>query len=159
MKMRVLVIMFVVFLLTLSVGYGALSTELNIGGDLVVKAERVAKIIDVTEINVVNSNTKNISFENNRLFGNVTFSDVMESSVTYQVKFSNNTDKNLYLKEIINNGSINLNYVLDNMGINQVVNAGDTVSFNITFSLNNGIPADEIIDLEFNFLEYVSVES
>lgn len=159
MKMRVLVIMFVVFLLTLSVGYGALSTELNIGGDLVVKAERVAKIIDVTELNGVNSNTKNISFENNRLFGNVTFSDVMESSVTYQIKFSNNTDKNLYLKEIINNGSINLNYVLDNMGVNQVVNAGDTVSFNITFSLNNGIPADEIIDLEFNFLEYINVES
>jgi hypothetical protein len=150
---------FVVFLLTLSVGYGALSTELNIGGDLVVKAERVAKIIDVTELNGVNSNTKNISFENNRLFGNVTFSDVMESSVTYQIKFSNNTDKNLYLKEIINNGSINLNYVLDNMGVNQVVNAGDTVSFNITFSLNNGIPADEIIDLEFNFLEYINVES
>jgi hypothetical protein len=159
MKMRVLVIMFVVFLLTLSVGYGALSTELNIGGDLVVKAERVAKIIDVTELNGVNSNTKNISFENNRLFGNVTFSDVMESSVTYQIKFSNNTDKNLYLKEIINNGSINLNYVLDNMGVNQVINAGDTVSFNITFSLNNGIPADEIIDLEFNFLEYINVES
>ena len=159
MKMRVLVIMFVVFLLTLSVGYGALSTELNIGGDLVVKAERAAKIIDVTELNGVNSNTKNISFENNRLFGNVTFSDVMESSVTYQIKFSNNTDKNLYLKEIINNGSINLNYVLDNMGVNQVVNAGDTVSFNITFSLNNGIPADEIIDLEFNFLEYINVES
>lgn len=159
MKMRVLVIMFVVFLLTLSVGYGALSTELNIGGDLVVKAERIAKIIDVTELNGVNSNTKNVSFENNRLFGNVTFSDVMESSVTYQIKFSNNTDKNLYLKEIINNGSINLNYVLDNMGVNQVVNAGDTVSFNITFSLNNGIPADEIIDLEFNFLEYINVES
>ena len=159
MKMRVLVIMFVVFLLTLSVGYGALSTELNIGGDLVVKAERVAKIIDVTELNGVNSNTKNISFENNRLFGNVTFSDVMESSVTYQIKFSNNTDKNLYLKEIINNGSINLNYVLDNMGVNQVINAGDTVSFNITFSLNNGIPEDEIIDLEFNFLEYINVES
>ena len=159
MKMRVLVIMFVVFLLTLSVGYGALSTELNIGGDLVVKAERVAKIIDVTELNGVNSNTKNISFENNRLFGNVTFSDVMESSVTYQIKFSNNTDKNLYLKEIINNGSINLNYVLDNMGVNQVINAGDTVSFNITFSLNNGIPADEIIDLEFNFLEYINFES
>jgi hypothetical protein len=126
---------------------------------LVVKAERVAKIIDVTELNGVNSNTKNISFENNRLFGNVTFSDVMESSVTYQIKFSNNTDKNLYLKEIINNGSINLNYVLDNMGVNQVINAGDTVSFNITFSLNNGIPADEIIDLEFNFLEYINVES
>ena len=159
MKMRVLVIMFVVFLLTLSVGYGALSTELNIGGDLVVKAERVAKIIDVTELNGVNSNTKNISFENNRLFGNVTFSDVTESSVTYQIKFSNNTDKNLYLKEIINNGSINLNYVLDNMGVNQVINAGDTVSFNITFSLNNGMPADEIIDLEFNFLEYINVES
>ena len=159
MKMRVLVIMFVVFLLTLSVGYGALSTELNIGGDLVVKAERVAKIIDVTELNGVNSNTKNISFENNRLFGNVTFSDVTESSVTYQIKFSNNTDKNLYLNEIINNGSINLNYVLDNMGVNQVINAGDTVSFNITFSLNNGIPADEIIDLEFNFLEYINVES
>jgi hypothetical protein len=45
------------------------------------------------------------------------------------------------------------------MGVNQVINAGDTVSFNITFSLNNGIPADEIIDLEFNFLEYINVES
>lgn len=159
MKMRVLVIMFVVFLLTLSVGYGALSTELNIGGDLVVKAERVAKIIEVKEVDGVNSNTKNISFEKYRLFGNVTFSDVTESSVTYQIKFSNNTDKNLYLKEVINNGSINLNYVLENMAINEVINAGDTVSFNITFSLNNGIPSDEIIDLEFNFLEYVSVEN
>ena len=159
MKIRVLVIMFVVFLLTLSVGYGALSTELNIGGDLIVKAERVAKITDVKEIDGVNSNTKNIGYEDNKIIGTVTFSDEMESSVTYQVKYSNNTDKNLYLKEIINEGSINLNYVLDNMGINQIINAGDVVTFNITFSLNNGIPADEIIDLEFNFLEYVSDEN
>lgn len=159
MKIRVLVIMFVVFLLTLSVGYGALSTELNIGGDLIVKAERVAKITAIKEIDGVNSNTKNIGYEDNKIIGTVTFSDVIESSVTYQVKFSNNTDKNLYLKEIINEGSINLNYVLENMGINQVINAGDVVTFNITFSLNSGIPADEIIDLEFSFLEYVSVEN
>ena len=146
---------FVVFLLTLSVGYGALSTELNIGGDLVVKVERKAQIYEVNEVESFNGVTKSISFEDNKVFGNVSFEDEVSSDVTYQVRFRNNTDKDVILNDIISNTSINVDYEFIDVGKGTIVEAGDSVSFMIKLSLNSGIVSTESFEFVLEFSEYV----
>ena len=155
MKIRVLVLVFVVFLLTLSVGYGALSTELNIGGDLVVKTERKAQIYEVNEVESFNVITNNVSYEDNKIYGSALFNDVADSSVTYLIKFRNNTDKDVVVNGITSNGSINLNYEFIDLDVGSVIKAGDLISFKVKLSLNSGIVATENFEFVFDIQEYI----
>lgn len=155
MKIRVLVLVFVVFLLTLSVGYGALSTELNIGGDLVVKAERKAQIYEVNEVESFNVITNNVSYEDNKVYGSALFNDVIDSSVTYLIKFRNNTGKDVVVNGITSNGSINLNYEFVDLDVGSVIKAGDLISFKVKLSLNSGVVAAENFEFVFDIQEYI----
>lgn len=155
MKIRVLVLVFVVFLLTLSVGYGALSTELNIGGDLVVKADRKAQIYEIDEVESFNVVTNGVSFEDDKIFGSALFNDVADSNVTYLIKFRNNTDKDIVINNITSNGSINLNYEFIDLNIGSVIKAGDLISFKVKLSLNSGVVATENFEFVFDIQEYI----
>lgn len=155
MKIRVLVLVFVVFLLTLSVGYGALSTELNIGGDLVVKADRKAQIYEIDEVESFNVVTNGVSFEDDKIFGSALFNDAVDSNVTYLIKFRNNTDKDIVINNITSNGSINLNYEFIDLDIGSVIKAGDLISFKIKLSLNSGVVATENFEFVFDIQEYI----
>lgn len=155
MKIRVLVLVFVVFLLTLSVGYGALSTELNIGGDLVVKADRKAQIYEIVEVESFNVVTNGVSFEDDKIFGSALFNDVADSNVTYLIKFRNNTDKDIVINNITSNGSINLNYEFIDLDIGSVIKAGDLISFKVKLSLNSGVVATENFEFVFDIQEYI----
>ena len=155
MKIRVLVLVFVVFLLTLSVGYGALSTELNIGGDLVVKADRKAQIYEIDEVESFNVVTNGVSFEDDKIFGSALFNDVADSNVTYLIKFRNNTDKDIVINNITSNGSINLNYEFIDLIIGSVIKAGDLISFKVKLSLNSGVVATENFEFVFDIQEYI----
>jgi hypothetical protein len=155
MKIRVLVLVFVVFLLTLSVGYGALSTELNIGGDLVVKADRKAQIYEIDEVENFNVVTNGVSFEDDKIFGSALFNDVVDSNVTYLIKFRNNTDKDIVINNITSNGSINLNYEFIDLNIGSVIKAGDLISFKVKLSLNSGVVATENFEFVFDIQEYI----
>lgn len=155
MKIRVLVLVFVVFLLTLSVGYGALSTELNIGGDLVVKADRKAQIYEIDEVENFNVVTNGVSFEDDKIFGSALFNDVADSNVTYLIKFRNNTDKDIVINNITSNGSINLNYEFIDLNIGSVIKAGDLISFKVKLSLNSGVVATENFEFVFDIQEYI----
>ena len=155
MKIRVLVLVFVVFLLTLSVGYGALSTELNIGGDLVVKADRKAQIYEIDEVESFNVVTNGVSFEDDKIFGSALFNDVVDSNVTYLIKFRNNTDKDIVINNITSNGSINLNYEFIDLNIGSVIKAGDLISFKVKLSLNSGVVATENFEFVFDIQEYI----
>lgn len=146
---------FVVFLLTLSVGYGALSTELNIGGDLVVKVERKAQIYEVNEVDNFNVITNSVSYEDNKIYGNALFNDVVDSNVTYQIKFRNNTDKDVIINNVVSNGSINLNYEFSNFENGMVIKSGDLVSFKVKLNLNSGIVANENFEFVFDIQEFV----
>lgn len=155
MKIRVLVLVFVVFLLTLSVGYGALSTELNIGGDLVVKADRKAQIYEINEVENFNVVTNSVSFEENKIYGSALFNDAVDSNVTYLIKFRNNTDKDVVVNAITSNGSINLNYEFINLDVGSVIKAGDLISFKVKLSLNSGVVATENFEFVFDIQEYI----
>jgi len=155
MKIRVLVLVFVVFLLTLSVGYGALSTELNIGGDLVVKADRKAQIYEIDEVESFNVVTNGVSFEDDKIFGSALFNDAVDSNVTYLIKFRNNTDKDIVINNITSNGSINLNYEFIDLNIGSVIKAGDLISFKVKLSLNSGVVATENFEFVFDIQEYI----
>ena len=155
MKIRVLVLVFVVFLLTLSVGYGALSTELNIGGDLVVKTDRKAQIYEIDEVENFNVVTNGVSFEDDKIFGSALFNDVVDSNVTYLIKFRNNTDKDIVINNITSNGSINLNYEFIDLDIGSVIKAGDLISFKVKLSLNSGVVATENFEFVFDIQEYI----
>lgn len=146
---------FVVFLLTLSVGYGALSTELNIGGDLVVKVERKAQIYEVNEVDNFNVITNSVSYEDDKVYGNALFNDVVDSNVTYQIKFRNNTDKDVIINDVVSNGSINLNYEFSNFENGMVIKSGDLVSFKVKLSLNSSIVANENFEFVFDIQEFV----
>ena len=146
---------FVVFLLTLSVGYGALSTELNIGGDLLVKVERKEQIYEVNEVDIFNVITNSVSYEDDKVYGNALFNDVVDSNVTYQIKFRNNTDKDVIINNVVSNGSINLNYEFISFENGMVIKSGDLVSFKVKLNLNSGIVANENFEFVFDIQEFV----
>lgn len=155
MKIKILVVLFICFTLMLGIGYGSLSTELNIGGDLLIKVNRSAEIYELKEVSSVNVVNKNISFEQFKINGNVEFNDYLTGNIIYLIRFRNNSDIDLVLKNIINNSSVNLNYEFTNIGIDSIIRRGEDISFELKLSSNSELLVNENFEFEFDFQEYI----
>ena len=158
-----LFLLFCVLTLSLSVGYSALNEELNISGEA---AFRVKEEIRITSVSL--SETTNLGLENySSKYGKDSITlgvslPNIESSVTYKVEIVNSGSVTMWIdsitEEIKNN--TNMEYVLDGIGVKQLINPGETKEFNLTIKYKDGItlPENKNLDtmLRFNFVKPTS---
>lgn len=160
----ILFLLFCVFTLSLSVGYAALNEELNISGEATFRVEE-----DIRITNVSLSETTNMGIENyTNKYGKDSITlgvglPNLESTVTYKVEIINSGTVSMWIDSIteeLKNNS-NMEYVLDGIGIKELINPGETKEFNLKVKYKEGVtlPSNTNLDamLRFKFVKPVSI--
>ncbi len=152
-----LLITFVLFIciVSISIGYSALNSDLMISGEATVLKQNQIKITNVMFKDGLNGGveTNNSSFTNDtsNIFINL---PNIDSSITYTVTVLNEIDSDFYFAKIeeLINSNVNISYEIIDM--ENIVFAGNSsTQFDIVFSYNGSLPEDKdlSLSLKFNF--------
>ena len=153
-----------IFILSLTVGYAAINQDLKISGEATFRVEE-----DIRITNVELSETTNMGIENyTSKYGKDSITlgvDLKEinSTVTYNVQIINSGTTSMWIDSITQeiNNNTNMEYVLEGIGIKELINPGETKDFKLTIKYKEGItlPGDTNLDtmLRFNFVKPVSI--
>lgn len=152
------------FVLTLSIGYAYLSQNLGIDGRIVVQSKKDIRITNITNFTSQNGgyDRYNPTYTPDSITTNIVLPN-LNSQVSYTVTIVNNGSVAMDVKSIVNSNYSNSNIVYSLNGISQsdVIAAGQTVNFTITFSYNSSltaVPSDNSLGLTvtFEFAEHTS---
>ncbi len=162
-KKNVIIMIFALFILTISVGYSALNTSLNISGDM---SLRIAADIRITGNKL--SRTVDDAYEtyncNYSKDTTITYTTLpSDTSVAdYQATVTNYSDKRYELKDIIvlnNTNTDNVSYLVDGLTVGDIVEPGTSVDFTIKVLPVVSVPANSeytnILELKYVFEEYI----
>ncbi len=132
-----LIIMFLVFSIgSISIGYSAFSANLKISGEAVVRYDYDVRISGIDLVSKSNDGTETYNSSFSKSFTSMSVNLLnTNSSVTYRVTITNNTDNYFTLKSIVEDVYTNKNVKYTISGIDVLnVYQGNTFSFNITFT-------------------------
>ena len=153
-----------IFILSLTVGYAAINQDLKISGEATFRVEE-----DIRITNVELSETTNMGIENyTSKYGKDSITlgvDLKEinSTVTYNVQIINSGTIAMWIDSITQeiNNNTNMEYVLEGIGIKELINPGETKDFKLTIKYKEGITLPEDINLDtmlrFDFVKPVSI--
>lgn len=144
-------ILLLVSLLTISVGYGALSTTLTIDGSVSFEPVGMIKIKSFEGVD----NNNYVSHTSDTIETSFRLTEI-NSFAKYKVQVINLGEKDELLKsiscELLSN--IDVEYVLSGIDINGIVKVGETVEFYITFKYKDNVSnvSNDIINTKLKFI-------
>lgn len=163
-KFSFIYVIIIFSIISISIGYSALNTTLNISGDAKVLAhEANIKFTGCNYISATDGAYENYacSFVDNTLITSIEL-PIKTSTITYELEVTNFVDVSLFLDKINNLTFSNtrIEYTLDNFAVKSIVEGISSLTFNITFShrsnSNMGVTSLDS-QLEFVYVEKVSV--
>lgn len=130
----------IVGLLSISIGFSALSTTLTINGSAGFTPVGMIRITSITQNQLFNSSEVSKSFSPDAINVNINNED-SSSYATYNVNVTNLGQTNKYLKEVIPEIFTNneMSYELNNLSIDQVIHPKESIDFQITFKYKSNI--------------------
>ena len=152
------------FILSLTVGYTALNSEVTISGEATFRVEEDIRITNVELSETTNMGIEN--YENKYGKDSITLGvDLKEinSSVTYNVQIVNKGNVSMWIESITQeiNNNTNMEYVLEGIGIKELINPGDIIDFKLTIKYKDNItlPSNTNLDtmLRFKFVKPRSI--
>ena len=155
-----LFLLFTCFTLCLSVGYAALNSDLKISGEANFRVVKDIRITDVSLYETTNLGLENYTSKYSK--DTITIgSDLKQvnSTISYKVKVQNSGTVVMWIdsiEETKNND--NIEYVLEGIGIKELINPGEEKEFTLKIKYKDGItvlPDNTNIDtiLKFNFIK------
>ena len=167
-----------IFVLSFSVGYAALNREIKISGEAKFRPQEDIRITDVSLSEVLNSlenyesdYSKNTikplenyesDYSKNTIKLGVDLKE-LTSTITYKVEITNLGNVAMWIDSIeqpINN-NINMEYVIEGIGIRELINPGDIKEFTVTIKYKDGItlPSNTNLDttIKFNLVKPRSI--
>ena len=157
---RILFCVTICLILLSSLGFSTLNSELLISGDAYIRAKSDIRVNSLSFTSSLNGGY--ITYESQytkdttKLF---TTLPNLDSSVTYTVIVKNNSSYPYSLDSIndLNSTNSNMKYVLNNISVGDIINAGVSKTFTITVSYNDsvtGLPNDitSAFEIEWKFV-------
>lgn len=161
----ILFLLFFVFTISLSVGYAALNSSLKISGEANFRVEADIRITDIRLYETTNMALENYKSKYSK--DTITMgADLkqIDSTISYKVKITNSGTVSMWIDSIIEEvkNNDNMEYVIDGIGIKELINPGDTKEFTIKIKYKDSVselPDNTNIDtiLKFNFVRPVSI--
>ena len=160
----ILFLLFCAFTLSLTVGYAALGSDLTVSGEAAFRVEE-----DIRITNVELSETTNMAVENyESIYGKNSITlgvDLkgINSTITYNVQIVNKGSVSMWIESITQeiNNNTNMEYVLEGIGIKELINPGDVIDFklSIKYKDNIALPSNTNLDtmLRFKFVKPESI--
>ena len=145
-------LLIIIVVLSLSIGYSALNTDLNISGEAIVRADSDIRITDIKLDNTLNNGKEMYSPEFTKDTTTMSVSlNNQNSIVTYNVTITNKTGKKIKVKDIIeeNNSNNNISYEIIGLSENGVY-SGEKINFQIMFTNKTNIIQEEILTLKYD---------
>ena len=139
-------------ILSLSIGYSALNTDLSISGESIVRADVDIRVTDIKLDNILNNGKEMYSPEFTKDTTAMCVSlNQQNSTVTYNVTITNKTGKKIKVKDIIeeNNSNSNVSYEIIGLSENGVY-SGEKINFQIMFTNKTNIIQEEILTLKYD---------
>ncbi len=158
-KYRFMFIYTIISLLFISIGYSALSTTLNVSGDLSLRITADIRITDFKVTNLVSGayETYSCTYSKNSTVSFVTLPS-KDSNATYEGTITNYSNKKYYLKEItvINNDNPNISYTFEGFEEGDIIEPETSITFNIKFYYEGELSEDitSSLSLKYVFEEY-----
>ena len=143
-------LLIIIVVLSLSIGYSALNTDLSISGEAIVRADSDIRITDVTLMTTNNGAveiyTSNYSKNDIQLFVNLP----INSSITYEIEITNNSEFDYYLSSLDFNENDSIDYEISTK-IYDVYHHNDVQSFQVTITNigNNEQQVNSSINMDF----------
>ena len=160
-----LFLLFTCFTLCLSVGYAALNSDLNISGEASFRVESDIRITDVSLYETTNLAVENYTSKYSK--DTVTIGTKLtqvNSTISYKVKVQNSGTVAMWIDSIEEEAKNNSNteYVLEGIGLKELINPGEEKEFIVKIKYKNNIttlPDNTNLDtiLKFNFIKPESI--
>ena len=160
-----LFLLFTCFTLCLSVGYAALNSDLKISGEASFRVESDIRITDVSLYETTNLAVENYTSKYSK--DTVTIGTKLtqvNSTISYKVKVQNSGTVAMWIDSIEEDAKNNSNteYVLEGIGLKELINPGEEKEFIVKIKYKNNIttlPNNTNLDtiLKFNFIKPESI--
>ena len=157
-KLSLLVLLLVISLLSISVGFSALSTTLSINGTAAFTPVDMIRVVELNQDTLINS------IENSRSYTYDTVTNLIdinsnEGTAIYTVKITNfgQVTKELSSIEELVFSNSEMEYKLDGINIGSVIRPKQSITFKIIFKYKDGItPSENRLNskLKFIFSDY-----
>ena len=149
-------LLIMITIIGLSIGYGALNTDLSISGDAVVRIDDDIRIVDVKLVEQTNGAYE--TYNSNYSKYTTTFSVSLpntNSSLTYEVTIVNDSPYKYELAEIIRENSFNnsIVYTIPNLVGNEVIEEKEQMTFQIQIETTEASTNGSLL-LNFNLERY-----
>ena len=149
---KILFLLFCVITLSLTVGYSALNQELKISGEAVFRVKEDIRITNVelaetTQMGIENYESK---YTKNSITLGVTLPNI-ESTISYDVEIINSGTVSMWIDSITQelNNNTNMEYILEGIGVRQLINPGEVKKFKLKIKYKEGITLPINSDLTF----------
>ena len=160
-----LFLLFTCFTLCLSVGYAALNSDLKISGEASFRVESDIRITDVSLYETTNLAVENYTSKYSK--DTITIGTKLtqvNSTISYKVKVQNSGTVSMWIDSIEEEAKNNSNteYVLEGIGLKELINPGEEKEFIVKIKYKNNIttlPDNTNLDtiLKFNFIKPESI--
>ena len=153
-----------IFVLSFSVGYAALNREIKISGEAKFRPQEDIRITNVELSEIVNNALENYEsdYSKNTIKLGVDLKE-LTSTITYKVEITNLGNVAMWIDSIeqpINNNT-NMEYVIEGIGLRELINPGDIKEFTVTIKYKDDVslPSNTNLDttIKFNFVKPESV--
>ena len=160
----IMYLLFCTFVLSLSVGYAALNREIKISGEAAFRVEEDIRVTDINLSETINKGLENYTpdYSKDTIKMGVDLNEVT-SEVVYNVEITNSGNVAMWIDSIeapVNNNT-NMEYVLEGIGIKELMQPGDIKEFKVRIKYKEGITLPENTNLDivikFNFTKPESI--
>lgn len=151
-------------IITISIGYSALESRLNIAGDVMVRVDADIRITDLKLGNMTERSYETYSCTYSKDSTNFFVTLPNDNSVaTYYAEVTNFSDKRYYLKDIIveNYSNTEITYSVEGLVHGQIIEPNTSVDFDIKFLyvIDNPSNTSTTLVLRYVFEEYVETST
>ena len=137
-----IIVMMVFLVLLITVGYGAMATELNISGEAVFRVEADVRIVDARFLNGENGGREqyNVNFSTDTIIAGINLPN-LDSTVTFEITVTNFTTIEMMLREINNLNMTNstITYRIEGIALNDEIDGMESATFQITFFYRDNV--------------------
>ena len=156
-KLNIFLILFICLcfsLLSISIGFSAMSTSLSVNGSAIVDPIGMIRVVSIKQENISNA------FEHSRTFDidsiNVLLDIEKNGSITYKVKIANLSQVDKELTNIENDifSNDDMDYEIDGLELGRVIKGKENVEFTITFKNNKATDKRLNAKIKFVFENY-----
>ncbi len=153
-----------IFVLSFSVGYAALNREVKISGEAKFRPQEDIRITNISLSEIVNNGLENYEsdYSKNTIKLGVDLKE-LASTITYKVEITNLGNVAMWIDSVeqpINNNT-NMEYVIEGIGLRELINPGDVKEFTVTIKYKDDIsmPSNTNLDttIKFNFVKPESI--